>query len=81
MPRKIREFIRDLMDAGFYEIGGSVKGSHRKFVHVRYRGVVTLSGPATQTRALPSCCNESIGSLLHRIFSGGVRLDDPDAGG
>jgi predicted RNA binding protein YcfA (HicA-like mRNA interferase family) len=45
VPRKIRELIRDLMDAGFYEIGGG-KGSHRKFGHLQYRGAVTLSGPA-----------------------------------
>jgi len=43
MPRKIRELIRDLTDAGFYEIGGG-KGSHRKFAHLRYQGAVTLSG-------------------------------------
>jgi len=28
---------------GFYEIPGG-KGSHRKFIHVRYKGAVTLSG-------------------------------------
>ncbi len=44
MPRKIRELIRDLTDAGFYEIGGGWKGSHRKFTHSRYSGAVTLSG-------------------------------------
>jgi len=43
MPRKIRELIQDLTEAGFYEIPGG-KGSHRKFVHLRYRGAVTLSG-------------------------------------
>jgi predicted RNA binding protein YcfA (HicA-like mRNA interferase family) len=43
MPRKIRELIQDLTDAGFYEIRGG-KGSHRKFAHLRYRGAVTLSG-------------------------------------
>jgi len=46
VPRKIRELIRDLMDAGFHEIGGGGKGSHRKFAHIRFRGAVTLSGPA-----------------------------------
>lgn len=40
MPRK----IRDLLDAGFYEIPGGGKASHRKFAHVRYLGAVTLSG-------------------------------------
>ena len=43
MPRKIRELIRDLRDAGFSEIPGG-KGSHRKFTHERYAGAVTLSG-------------------------------------
>jgi predicted RNA binding protein YcfA (HicA-like mRNA interferase family) len=43
MPRKIRELIRDLTEAGFYEIPGG-KGSHRKLAHPRYRGAVTLSG-------------------------------------
>ena len=43
MPRKIRELIKDLRAAGFDEISGG-KGSHRKFVHKRYSGAVTLSG-------------------------------------
>ena len=43
MPRKIRELIQDLKDTGFYEIPGG-KGSHRKLSHLRYHGVVTLSG-------------------------------------
>ena len=44
MPRKLRELVRDLLDAGFYEISGGGKGSHRKYTHVRYEGAVTLSG-------------------------------------
>jgi predicted RNA binding protein YcfA (HicA-like mRNA interferase family) len=44
MPRKIRELVKDLMDASFYEIQGGGKGSHRKFIHARYRGAVTISG-------------------------------------
>ncbi len=44
MPRKIRELIKDLSTAGFEEIPGGGKGSHRKFVHERYAGAVTLSG-------------------------------------
>ena len=32
------------MNAGFYEIPGGGKGSHRKFSHSRYAGAVTLSG-------------------------------------
>ena len=43
LPRKIRELIQDLKHAGFHEISGG-KGSHRKFIHVRYAGAVTLSG-------------------------------------
>ena len=46
MPRKIRELIHDLRAAGFDEIPGGGKGSHRKFVHERYAGAVTLSGQA-----------------------------------
>ena len=44
MPRKIRELVKDLTDAGFYEIQGGGKGSHRKFTHSKYRGAVTISG-------------------------------------
>ena len=43
MPRKIRELMQDLSNAGFYEIAGG-KGSHRKFTHSQYPGAVTLSG-------------------------------------
>ena len=46
MPRKVRELVRDLLDAGFYEIRGGGKGSHRKFSHVHYPGAVTVSGGA-----------------------------------
>jgi predicted RNA binding protein YcfA (HicA-like mRNA interferase family) len=44
VPRKVRELVRDLLKAGFYEIKGGGKGSHRKFTHVRYPGAVTVSG-------------------------------------
>ncbi|MBF0458054.1 MAG: type II toxin-antitoxin system HicA family toxin [Nitrospirae bacterium] len=44
MPRKIRELVSDLRDAGFYEISGAGKGSHRKFAHAYYAGAVTLTG-------------------------------------
>lgn len=44
MPRKIRELVKDMSDAGFYEIGGGGKGAHRKFTHARLAGAVTLSG-------------------------------------
>jgi predicted RNA binding protein YcfA (HicA-like mRNA interferase family) len=43
MPKKVRELIKDLEKAGFYEIRGG-KGSHRKFTHVNYPGAVTISG-------------------------------------
>lgn len=46
MPKKIRELIQDLKNAGFYEISGGGKGSHRKFTHRNYAGAVTLSGKA-----------------------------------
>lgn len=44
MPRKIRELVKDLRDAGFSLIQGAGKGSHRKFIHANYDGAVTLSG-------------------------------------
>jgi predicted RNA binding protein YcfA (HicA-like mRNA interferase family) len=44
VPKKIRELVRDLQNAGFEKISGAGKGSHRKFVHERFRGSVTLSG-------------------------------------
>ena len=44
MPRKIREFVQELKNAGFYEIRVGGKGAHREFTHVRYAGAVTLSG-------------------------------------
>ena len=47
MPRKIRELIKDLTVAGFDELTGGGKGSHRKFTHDRYSGAVTLSGQAS----------------------------------
>jgi hypothetical protein len=44
VPRKVRELIGDPLDAGFYEIPGGGRGSHRKFSHARYPGAVTISG-------------------------------------
>ncbi|HEV7278844.1 MAG TPA: type II toxin-antitoxin system HicA family toxin [Pirellulaceae bacterium] len=43
MPRKVRDLLQELKAIGFGEIAGG-KGSHRKLVHPRYRGAVTLSG-------------------------------------
>ena len=44
VPRKIRELLKDLRNAGFEQISGGGKGSHRKFVHPAYPGAVTISG-------------------------------------
>ncbi len=44
MPRKVRELVRDLEQAGFSEVAKGGKGSHRKFTHPRYPGAVTISG-------------------------------------
>ena len=42
MPRKIRELISELQQAGFINRGG--KGSHRNFLHEPSSVRVTLSG-------------------------------------
>lgn len=42
MPRKLRELIAELEQAGFENRGG--KGSHRNFVHPRVARPVTISG-------------------------------------
>jgi predicted RNA binding protein YcfA (HicA-like mRNA interferase family) len=42
MPRKIRDLIKDLENAGFTHRGG--KGDHRKFVHPNVRKPITISG-------------------------------------
>ncbi|MCL0038523.1 type II toxin-antitoxin system HicA family toxin [Thermodesulfovibrionales bacterium] len=44
MAKKIRELIQELVEAGFYEIKGTGKGSHRKYTHAFYFGAVTISG-------------------------------------
>ncbi|MBK1707136.1 type II toxin-antitoxin system HicA family toxin [Halochromatium glycolicum] len=44
MPQKIRDLLKSLKDAGFTEIPGAGKGSHRKLVHSKYPGAVTVSG-------------------------------------
>lgn len=44
MPRKLRTLVKDLREAGFSLVPGAGKGSHRKFTHANYEGVVTLSG-------------------------------------
>ena len=42
MPRKIRELIADLEQAGFENRGG--KGSHRNFTHPNVTNPVTILG-------------------------------------
>jgi predicted RNA binding protein YcfA (HicA-like mRNA interferase family) len=44
VPRKVRDLVKVLRDAGFTLVAGGGKGSHRKFTHVDYPGAVTLSG-------------------------------------
>ncbi|NCC62017.1 MAG: type II toxin-antitoxin system HicA family toxin [Verrucomicrobiae bacterium] len=44
MPQKIRDLLKTLKDAVFTEIPGAGKGSHRKLVHSKYPGAVTVSG-------------------------------------
>ena len=44
MPQKIRDLLKALKDAGFTEIPGAGKGSHRKLTHPKYPGAVTVSG-------------------------------------
>jgi predicted RNA binding protein YcfA (HicA-like mRNA interferase family) len=63
MPRKIRELIRDLDEAGFTNRGG--KGSHRNFVHPKVSKPVTIAGKASsdakpyQERAVQKAIEES----------------------
>ncbi|MFO1430194.1 MAG: type II toxin-antitoxin system HicA family toxin [Candidatus Competibacteraceae bacterium] len=42
MPRKIRDLIRELEQAGFVNRGG--KGSHRNFIHSKVTKPVVISG-------------------------------------
>ena len=44
MPRKIRQLIADLQEAGFVNRGG--KGSHRNFEHAPSGIRITLAGQA-----------------------------------
>lgn len=43
MPRKIRDLIHDLREAGFQDTSGG-KGSHRKFIHPRVKGFALIPG-------------------------------------
>ena len=42
MPRKVRQLISDLREAGFTL--DRQKGSHRQFKHNSFKGVITVSG-------------------------------------
>ncbi|NOX48040.1 MAG: type II toxin-antitoxin system HicA family toxin [Chlorobi bacterium] len=42
MPRKIKELIKDLENAGFENRGG--RGSHRNFIHPNLIRPITISG-------------------------------------
>jgi len=44
MAKKIRELIQEIVEAGFYEIKGTGKGSHLKYTYALYPGAVTISG-------------------------------------
>lgn len=41
MPRKIRDLLKDLRNAGFVPVDGG-KGSHRKLVHRMHRSVTAI---------------------------------------
>lgn len=43
VPRKIRQLVADLEQAGFGLVPGG-KGSHRKFRHPKFPGFVLISG-------------------------------------
>jgi predicted RNA binding protein YcfA (HicA-like mRNA interferase family) len=43
VPRKIRQLVADLQQAGFARMPGG-KGSHRKFMHSKFPGFVLISG-------------------------------------
>jgi predicted RNA binding protein YcfA (HicA-like mRNA interferase family) len=36
--------VKELRDAGFAQLPGGGKGSHRKFTHEKFAGAVTVSG-------------------------------------
>ena len=42
MPRKIRDLLKDLRQAGF--VMDRQKGSHRQFKHPNLPGVITVAG-------------------------------------
>jgi len=63
MPRKIRDLIKDLQQAGFVNRGG--KGSHRNFVHPKVIKTVVISGQLSddvhqyQEKAVKAAIEES----------------------
>ena len=44
MTKKIRQLVKELIDAGFHSISGGGNGSHRKYVRQRFSGAATPSG-------------------------------------
>ena len=48
MPRKVRQLIADLEEAGFVNRGG--KGSHRNFTHRRGVRITISGGPGDDAR-------------------------------
>ena len=42
MPRKIRDLIKELKEAGFMDRGG--KGNHKNFVYPNVKKPITISG-------------------------------------
>jgi len=64
MPRKIRQLIADLENAGFQLVPDG-KGSHRKFRYARFFSSVILSGKEGED-ALP--CQEKQGrNAVHEV--------------
>jgi predicted RNA binding protein YcfA (HicA-like mRNA interferase family) len=49
MPRKIRELLQDLIDAGFVDRGG--KGSHRNFKHPEGARITMSGSPGDDAKA------------------------------
>ena len=63
MPRKIKQLIKELEQAGFVNRGG--KGSHRNFVHSKVFKPITISGKTNddakqyQEKAVQAAIKES----------------------
>jgi len=46
VPQEIRDLLKTFKDTGFEEVRDAGKDSHRKLVHPKYPGAVTVSGNA-----------------------------------